>query len=170
MTSWQKIRFLCSLIPFILLVSCDYKLRDTSSGLYDVKTSLYYKESSINRDFLKVLEKVVSPKQIYKNKSFDDTDLTLKILDHKITRYSAALGSGARTTEARIEYFLKINIELTKQEKGVILEIKDQSSYSFDESKILAIEQVENELKNKFFTNSISRINFSLLRLLDENS
>ena len=84
MISWQKIRFLCSLIPFILLVSCDYKLRDTSSGLYDVKTSLYYKESSINRDFLKVLEKVVSPKQIYKNKSFDDTDLTLKILDHKI--------------------------------------------------------------------------------------
>ena len=65
---------------------------------------------------------------------------------------------------------MKINIELTKQEKGLILEIKDQSSYSFDESKILAIEQVENELKNKFFTNSISRINFSLLRLLDENS
>ena len=170
MTNWQKIRFLCSLLSFILLVSCDYKLRDTSAGLYDLNTSLYYKESSINRDFLETLEKEVSPKRIYKNKSLDDTDLTLKILDHKTTRYSAALGSGARTTEARIEYFLKINIRLTKQEKGIILEINDQGSYSFDESKILAIEQVEKELKKKFFTNSISRINFSLLRLLDENS
>jgi len=170
MTSYQKIRFLCSLLPFILLVSCDYKLRDNSAGLYDVKTTLYYKESSINRDFLEILEKAVSPKRIYKNKSFDDTDLTLKILDHKITRYSAALGLGARTTEARIEYFLKINIRLTEQETGIILEIKDQSSYSFDESKILAIEEVEKELKKKFFTNSISRINFSLMRLLDENN
>ena len=116
--------------------------------------------------FLKVLP-VASQRLLWLQGSLD---LTLKILDHKITRYSAALGSGARTTEARIEYFLKINIELTKQEKGVILEIKDQTSYSFDESKILAIEQVENELKNKFFTNSISRINFSLLSLLDENS
>jgi hypothetical protein len=50
------------------------------------------------------------------------------------------------------------------------LEFKDSSYYSFDESRILAIEEVEKRLRENFFKNAIKRINFSLLNLLNENN
>ena len=59
-------------------------------------------------------------------------------------------------------------IATTFQEE-IVLEIKDSSNYSFDESRILAIEEVEKRLKENFFTNSINRINFSLINLLNES-
>ena len=45
----------------------------------------------------------------------------------------------------------------------MILEIKDSANYSFDESRILAIEEIEKQLKREFLRKAIGRINFSLL-------
>ena len=62
--------------------------------------------------------------------------------------------------------------EINKKEhnnEDIVLEIKDSSYYSFDESRILAIEEVEKRLKENFFTNAINRINFSLINLLNES-
>ena len=99
-----------------------------------------------------------------------NADISINILEHKTTRYSVALGTGARTKEARIEYFLKISLSKQDNEKELILEIRDESNYPFDESKILAIEEIEKRLNENFFSNAISRINFSLLDLRYEDT
>jgi len=64
---------------------------------------------------------------------------------------------------------LKIGLTLKGQKEEIVLEIKDSSNYSFDESRILAIEEVEKRLKQNFFTNAVNRINFSLINLPNEN-
>ena len=96
--------------------------------------------------------------------------ISINILEHETTRYSVALGTGARTKEARLEYFLKISLNKQGDEKELILEIRDESNYPFDESKILAIEEIEKRLNENFFSNAISRINFSLLDLRYEDT
>jgi hypothetical protein len=69
-----------------------------------------------------------------------------------------------------MEYHLKISLTPKKREDNFLLEFKDNSYYSFDESRILAIEEVENRLKENFFKNALKRINFSLLNLLNETN
>ena len=131
--------------------------------------SISYENNSLNLSFINTLQKQARVKKLYLNKIGEDSDLTIKILDHTVTRYSAALGTGARTKEARIEYLLKIGFTLKGQKEEIVLEIKDSSNYSFDESRILAIEEVEKRLKENFFTNAVNRINFSLINLPNEN-
>ena len=101
----------------------------------------------MNQDFVRTLQRQSGLKKLYLNKEAEDTDLEIKILEHTITRYSSALGAGARTKEARMEYHLKISLTPKKREDNFLLEFKDNSYYSFDESRILAIEEVENRLK-----------------------
>ena len=124
----------------------------------------------MNQDFISALQRQAGLKKLHLNKEVEDTDLEIKILEHKITRYSSALGAGARTKEARMEYHLKISLTPKKREENFLLEFKDNSYYSFDESRILAIEEVENRLKENFFKNALKRINFSLLNLLNETN
>ena len=56
-------------------------------------------------------------KRIHLNQFNKDTDIFLKVLEHSTSRYSAALGSGARTKEARLEYFLKISLKKDEDQK-----------------------------------------------------
>ena len=153
----------------LLLSGCNYKLRDGYKGLNNQIVSISYENNSLNLSFINTLQKQARVKKLYLNKIGEDSDLTIKILDHTVTRYSAALGTGARTKEARIEYLLKIGFTLKGQKEERVLEIKDSSNYSFDESRILAIEEVEKRLKENFFTNAVNRINFSLINLPNEN-
>ena len=53
-------------------------------------------------------------------------------------------------------------------EEKIVVEIRDSSNYSFDESKILAIEEIEKQIKENFFTNAINRINFTALNFNNE--
>jgi hypothetical protein len=69
-----------------------------------------------------------------------------------------------------MEYLLKISLKLKGKKDDFVLEFKDNSYYSFDESRILAIEEVEKRLRENFFKNAIKRINFSLLNLLNESN
>ncbi len=69
-----------------------------------------------------------------------------------------------------MEYLLKMSLNLKGKKDNLVLEFKDNSYYSFDESRILAIEEVEKRLRENFFKNAIKRINFSLLNLLNENN
>ena len=69
-----------------------------------------------------------------------------------------------------MEYHLKIHLTPAGKKDDFLLEFKDNSYYSFDESRILAIEEVENRLKENFFKNALKRINFSLLNLLNETN
>ena len=158
------------LIISFLIAGCDYKLRSSHQSLNDLVVSIYFEENNMNQDFVTTLQRQSSLKKLYLNKEAEDTDLEIKILEHTITRYSSALGAGARTKEARMEYHLKISLTPRKREDNFLLEFKDNSYYSFDESRILAIEEVENRLKENFFKNALKRINFSLLNLLNETN
>ena len=158
------------LIISFFIAGCDYKLRSSYQGLNDLVVSIYFEENNMNQDFVSTLQRQSGLKKLYLNKEAEDTDLEIKILEHTITRYSSALGAGARTKEARMEYHLKISLTPKKREENFLLEFKDNSYYSFDESRILAIEEVENRLKENFFKNALKRINFSLLNLLNETN
>ena len=158
------------LIISFFIAGCDYKLRSSYQGLNDLVVSIYFEENNMNQDFVSTLQRQSGLKKLYLNKEAEDTDLEIKILEHKITRYSSAMGAGARTKEARMEYHLKISLTPKKREDNFLLEFKDNSYYSFDESRILAIEEVENRLKENFFKNALKRINFSLLNLLNETN
>ena len=158
------------LIISFFIAGCDYKLRISYQGLNDLVVSIYFEENNMNQDFVSTLQRQSGLKKLYLNKEAEDTDLEIKILEHTITRYSSALGAGARTKEARMEYHLKISLTPKKREENFLLEFKDNSYYSFDESRILAIEEVENRLKENFFKNALKRINFSLLNLLNETN
>ena len=158
------------LIISFFIAGCDYKLRSSYQGLNDLVVSIYFEENNMNQDFVSTLQRQSGLKKLYLNKEAEDTDLEIKILEHTITRYSSALGAGARTKEARMEYHLKISLTPKKREENFLLEFKDNSYYSFDESRILAIEEVQNRLKENFFKNALKRINFSLLNLLNETN
>jgi len=158
------------LIISFFVAGCDYKLRSSYQGLNDLVVSLYFEENNMNQDFVSILQRQSGLKKLYLNKKAEDTDLEMKILNHTITRYSSALGAGARTKEARMEYHLKISLTPKGRKDNFLLEFKDNSYYSFDESRILAIEEVENRLKENFFKNALKRINFSLLNILDESN
>ena len=158
------------LIFSLFIVGCDYKLRSSFQGLNDLVVSIYFNENSLNQDFATALKQESGLKKLHLNKEAENTDLEIKILEHAITRYSSALGAGARTKEARLEYHLKISLTLRGEKDNFLLEFKDNSYYSFDESRILAIEEVENRLKENFFKNALKRINFSLLNILNETN
>ena len=158
------------LIISFFIAGCDYKLRSSYQGLNDLVVSIYFEENNMNQDFVSTLQRQSGLKKLYLNKKAEDSDLEIKILEHTITRYSSALGAGARTKEARMEYHLKISLTPKKREENFLLEFKDNSYYSFDESRILAIEEVQNRLKENFFKNALKRINFSLLNLLNETN
>ena len=158
------------LIISFFIAGCDYKLRSSYQGLNGLVVSIYFEENNMNQDFVSTLQRQSGLKKLYLNKEVEDTDLEIKILEHTITRYSSALGAGARTKEARMEYHLKISLTPKKREENFLLEFKDNSYYSFDESRILAIEEVENRLKENFFKNALKRINFSLLNLVNETN
>ena len=158
------------LIISLFIGGCDYKLRSSFQGLNDLVVSIYFNENSLNQDFATTLKQESGLKKLYLNKEAENADLEIKILEHAITRYSSALGAGARTKEARLEYHLKISLTLRGEKDNFLLEFKDNSYYSFDESRILAIEEVENRLKENFFKNALKRINFSLLNILNETN
>ena len=157
-------------IVSLFLTGCDYKLRSSFQGLNDLVVSIYFNENSLNQDFATTLKQESGLKKLHLNKEAENTDLEIKILEHTITRYSSALGAGARTKEARLEYYLKISLTPRGKKDNFLLEFKDNSYYSFDESRILAIEEVENRLKENFFKNALKRINFSLLNLLNQTN
>ena len=157
------------LIISLFLAGCDYKLRSSFQGLNDLVVSIYFDENTLNQEFATTLKQESGLKKLHLNEE-GNSDLEIKILEHTITRYSSALGAGARTKEARLEYYLKISLTPRGGKDNFLLEFKDNSYYSFDESRILAIEEVENRLKENFFKNALKRINFSLLNLLNETN
>ena len=120
------------LIISFFIAGCDYKLRSSYQGLNDLIVNIYFEENNMNQDFVSTLQRQSGLKKLYLNKEAEDTDLEIKILEHTITRYSSALGAGARTKEARMEYHLKISLTPKKREENFLLEFKDNSYYSFD--------------------------------------
>ena len=161
--------FVYLLIYFLISFSaCGYKLRDNQLNLDSQIISISFEPSEINLSFFDQFKRQTAANRIYLNQVSKNSDLYLEILEHNVSRYSAALGYGARTKEARLEYFLKISLHTGRYEEKIVVEVRDSSNYSFDESKILAIEEIEKQTKENFFTNAINRINFAALNFNNE--
>tara|TARA_B100001179_G_C18325151_1_gene289845 strand:+ start:56 stop:571 length:516 start_codon:yes stop_codon:yes gene_type:complete len=159
------------LISLLILTSgCGYKLRDIQQGLNGQIISLFFDPNEINLNFIEELKLKSGLKRIYLNQDNDKAYLSIKILEHSTSRYSAALGDGARSKEARLEYLLRISLTARPDQEELIMEIRDNSNYSFDESKILAIEEIEKRIKENFFANAINRLNFAVLNLGREDT
>ncbi|MEC7910953.1 MAG: hypothetical protein VYC46_04560, partial [Pseudomonadota bacterium] len=109
--------------------------------------------------------KVSNKNKVYLNNIADDSEVIIKIIKHNITRYSAALGSGARTKEARLEYLLEISLKLKNSDKDMKYQIRNNKSYSFNESNILALEQEEEEITSDFINFALNEIKSLSLRL-----
>ena len=107
---------LFSYFLFILLLSgCNYKLRDSYQGLNNKIVTISYENDPLNLSFINTLQKQGGTKKLYLNEIGEDSDLSMQILEHEVTRYSAALGTGARTKEARMEYVLIISFTLKEK-------------------------------------------------------
>ena len=163
--------FYSLLISLVIFFSgCGYKLRDNQQGLNGQTISLFFDPNEINLNFIEELKLKGGLKRIYLNQGNDKADISIKILQHSTSRYSAALGDGARSKEARLEYLLRISLTARPDQEELIMEIRDNSNYSFDESKILAIEEIEKRIKENFFANAINRLNFAVLNLGREDT
>ena len=142
----------------LLVVSCGYKLRAIEDYSQNATLTIFFSDSSLNNNFIDLLKRSYKPSNIYLNKSSDNPDLILRIIDHSINRYSAAIGSGARTKEARLEYLLVIGLKNSYMNEEKVYEIKKTKNYSFDESNILALEEEEKQITNNFIIYSIKKI------------
>ena len=151
-----------SLILF--LISCCYSLRTNSDLNQNVTYSIFFSESFLNSKLIDAL-KVSNKNKVYLNNIADDSEVIIKIIKHNITRYSAALGSGARTKEARLEYLLEISLKLKNSDKDMKYQIRNNKSYSFNESNILALEQEEEEITSDFINFALNEIKSLSLRL-----
>ena len=151
-----------SLILF--LISCGYSLRTNSDLNQNVTYSIFFSESFLNSKLIDAL-KVSNKNKVYLNNIADDSEVIIKIIKHNITRYSAALGSGARTKEARLEYLLEISLKLKNSDKDMKYQIRNNKSYSFNESNILALEQEEEEITSDFINFALNKIKSLSLRL-----
>ena len=151
-----------SLILF--LISCGYSLRTNSDLNQNVTYSIFFSESFLNSKLIDSL-KLSNKNKVYLNNIADDSEVIIKIIKHNITRYSAALGSGARTKEARLEYLLEISLKLKNSDKDMKYQIRNNKSYSFNESNILALEQEEEEITSDFINFALNEIKSLSLRL-----
>ena len=151
-----------SLILF--LISCGYSLRTNSDLNQNVTYSIFFSESFLNSKLIDSL-KLSNKNKVHLNNITNDSDVIIKIINHNITRYSAALGSGARTKEARLEYLLEISLKLKNSDKDMKYQIRNNKSYSFNESNILALEQEEEEITSDFINFALNEIKSLSLRL-----
>ena len=162
-TSFSLLKLLnFSLILF--LISCGYSLRTNSDLNQNVTYSIFFSESFLNSKLIDAL-KVSNNYKVYRNNIAYDSEVIIKIIKHNITRYSAALGSGARTKEARLEYLLEISLKLKNSDKDMKYQIRNNKSYSFNESNILALEQEEEEITSDFINFALNEIKSLSLRL-----
>lgn len=155
---------LLNLSLILFLISCGYSLRTNSDLNQNVTYSIFFSESFLNSKLIDAL-KVSNKNKVYLNNIADDSEVIIKIIKHNITRYSAALGSGARTKEARLEYLLEISLKLKNSDKDMKYQIRNNKSYSFNESNILALEQEEEEITSDFINFALNEIKSLSLRL-----
>jgi len=153
------------LFPLLfLLLSCGYNLRTSIDLNQDFNYSVLYSENYLNNKLIDSL-RLSNPNKTYLNDIREDSEVIIKIINHSLTRYSAALGSGARTKEARLEYLLEISLKLRSSNKEMEYQIRNSKNYSFNESNILSIEQEEEQITTDFINFSLNKIKLLSSRL-----
>ena len=114
-------------ILFVFIINaCGYELRTQSEVLSNKLIDFIATDSELNLELerqLKLLNNNLEPKD-------SKYDLALQIREHKIEKFVGSIGSGARTTQVRLDY--SIVYEVTKKNsKKFINQFNDSKFIDF---------------------------------------
>ena len=147
--------------------SCGYSLRESSSELWRKDLVLLSKNSDLNLELISQLK--AKDNKIFRTKNIENENgLIIRIKFHELTKFSGAIGAGARTTQARLDY--KISYELSNKKEIIIENIYESTKYlSFNQSDLLSMEREEKILVKNFINDGIKNIEFLLASKDNEN-
>ena len=89
-----------TLIFTLLLNSCGYELRTYSNSLSNKSFEFDAKSSFLNLE----MENQLNSKGYFDSSVNPKTKISIKVLDHVVERYVGSTGSGALTTQVRLDY------------------------------------------------------------------
>ena len=156
----QKFIFSCFFITVFLLSSCGYSLRESSSELLQQDLVLISDNSDLNLELISQLK--AKGNKIFRSKNIENENgLIIRIKLHELNKFSGAIGAGARTTQARMDYV--ISYELSSKKKIIIEHIYESTKYlSFNQSDLLSMEREEKILVRNFINDGIKNMEFLL--------
>ena len=140
----------------LIIYGCGYELRTQSKLLSGIKIDLITTDSELDQELgrqLSLLNIVISEEA--------QSDLVLEIKEHKIDRYVGSVGSGARTTQVRLDYFINYEV-IIKNSKKFINQFNDSKYIDFNQSNILAFEEEIKITKENFIERAIKNMEFLL--------
>ena len=163
----KKIYFFYFFIILFFLSSCGYSLRESSNELSQQDLIVISDNSDLNLELITQLK--AKENTIFRNKNIEnDDDLIIKIKFHELNKFSGAIGAGARTTQARLDYV--ISYELTNKNRIIIGNTFKSTNYlSFNQSDLLAMEKEEEILLKNFISEGIKNMEFLLALNNNEN-
>ena len=163
----QKFIFSCFVLNLSLLSSCGYSLRDSSSELLQQDLVLISDNSDLNLELISQLK--AKGNKVFRAKNIENENgLIIRIKFHELNKFSGAIGAGARTTQARLDYV--ISYELSSKKKIIIENIYESTKYlSFNQSDLLSMEREEKILVKNFINDGIKNMEFLLTSKDNEN-
>tara|TARA_Y100000766_G_C18656906_1_gene483225 strand:+ start:111 stop:614 length:504 start_codon:yes stop_codon:yes gene_type:complete len=163
----QKFIFFCFALNLSLLSSCGYSLRESSSELLQQDLVLISDNSDLNLELISQLK--AKGNKVFRAKNIENENgLIIKIKFHELNKFSGAIGAGARTTQARLDYV--ISYELSSKKKIIIEHIYESTKYlSFNQSDLLSMEREEKILEKNFINDGIKNMEFLLASKNNEN-
>ncbi len=163
----QKFIFSCLFIALLLLSSCSYSLRESSSELLQQDLVLVSDNSDLNLELISQLK--AKGNKVSRAKNIENENgLIIRIKFHELNKFSGAIGAGARTTQARLDY--AISYELSSKKEIIIENIYESTKYlSFNQSDLLSMEREEKILVKNFINDGIKNMEFLLASKDNEN-
>ena len=131
----------CLFISLTLLSSCGYSLKEGSNALTQKNIIVLANNSNLNLELISQLRAKGNKISRIENMT-EKHDLKIKIKEHQINKFSGATGSGARTTQARLDYMNSYEI-VTKDNKVIENTFNSTSYLNFNQSDLLAMEKEE---------------------------
>ena len=162
-----KFIFYCFVLTLFLLSSCGYSLRESSSELLQQDLVLISDNSDLNLELISQLK--AKGNKVFRAKNLEnENDLIIRIKFHELNKFSGAIGAGARTTQARLDYV--ISYELSSKKKIIIEHIYKSTKYlNFNQSDLLSMEREEKILVKNFINDGIKNMEFLLASKDNEN-
>ena len=140
-----------------IINACGYELRTQSEVLSNKLIDFIATGSELNLELerqLNLLNNNLEPKD-------SKYDLALQIREHKIEKFVGSIGSGARTTQVRLDY--SIVYEVTKKNsKKFINQFNDSKFIDFNQSNILAFEKEIEITSENFIRRALKNMEFLL--------
>jgi outer membrane lipopolysaccharide assembly protein LptE/RlpB len=156
----KKIILSCLFTVLFLLSSCGYSLRENSNELSQQDLIFVSDNSDLNLELINQLK--LKDNTIFRTKNIEnDIGIIIKIKVHELNKFSGAIGAGARTTQARLDYV--ISYELTNKKKIIIENTFKSTNYlSFNQSDLLSMQREEEILVKNFINDAIKNMEFLL--------